>query len=137
MIVSKPRVGGDGNDAIFDMVHGLYRKSLFNPVDSGTVEELRRLEVEIGRRFATEEALMERTDFPDAARHRRQHREIMDSIAQLIARVAEGGRVAFRADMPSLTILILEHTLKEDRPLNVHLRARNGEMVRPLGMVLH
>lgn len=137
MIVSKPRGCDDGHDAIFDMVQRLYRKSLFNPVDSGTLEDLRRLETEIGRTFAAEEAQMERTKFPGAARHRCQHREIMDNIARLIACVAEGGRAAFRAEMPSLTILILEHTLKEDRPLTVHLRARGGETGRPLGMALH
>lgn len=137
MIVSKPQGCDDGSDTIFDMVQRLYRKCLFSALDSGTLEELRRLEMQIGRTFATEEAQMERSKFPDAARHRRQHREIMDGIGQLIARVTESGRAAFRADMPSLTILILEHTLKEDRPLTVHLRARNGEMGRPLGMVLH
>lgn len=137
MIVSKPQGCDDGADTIFDMVQRLYRKCLFNPVDTGTLEDLRRLEVGIGRTFATEEAQMERSKFPDAARHRRQHREIMDSIAQLIARVTEGGRAAFRTEMPSLAILILEHTLKEDRPLTVHLRARHGETGRPLGMVLH
>lgn len=127
----------DPGVALFERVQGLYRACLFQPVDSGTLDGLRGLEAELAGRFAAEDAMMDRSRFPDAAAHRAAHEAILRALAVLMRAVEQQQAGAFRHGMPDLAFIILDHTLRDDRRLGDHLRHRCGASASPVGLARH
>lgn len=130
-------VGRAGHDALFDHVDQLYRTGLLQPVGAWTVEALHALGDELRRRFGTEDALMARSGYPDAERHRCAHVVLLGGLGALAERLDRGEHAQFRSRLPDFLHQLLTHKIRDDGRLLRHLSVGRMEPARALGVVLH
>lgn len=77
------------------------------------------------RHFSAEEALMEKTKYPELASHRLEHQELLGQLEQLQQEIADGPFVSSVTFPEFLDKCLVAHTKGTDQKYSEHLNA-NG-----------
>ena len=75
--------------------------------------------------FSTEEQLMKKHDYPDLAKHHKEHRLLLLYLVDLVEVVSSGENLSFYSDYDVSTDWALTHIYECDKSLGAFLNSRN------------
>jgi len=91
--------------------------------------DLKRLLVELveftSMHFSTEEGLMKEHDYPELAKHHKEHRILLRHLNHLVTAVSAGEYPTFYSDYDISSDWALNHISEFDRDLGIFLNSRN------------
>lgn len=102
------------HQVIMDCLNQLHEVMMSGRMNEDAAPLIDHLVSLAGEHFATEERLMESTQFPDLADHRAKHQALSQKVREFIARHEKGDRAAYSQFMFFLRGWMTRHMLNED-----------------------
>ena len=107
---------------LFDLVNDLNAATLLDFGDESTTAALNRILTYVTTHFATEEALMLRTDYPNSECHRSIHRDFAAAAQDLVRQQARGEGMTIGQLAAFMEEWLETHIAEEDLLLIRHVR---------------
>jgi hemerythrin len=114
------------HQALYILVNDLNADSLLRDSRAHASHALARILRYATTHFATEEALMSRSSYPDAERHMSIHREFAEKATQMVAEHDAGAGMSVRELAAFMEQWLETHIGEEDKRLVEHVRARRS-----------
>jgi hemerythrin len=103
------------HQTIMQLLNELHEEMMNGKVNEVLAPLINKLVSLSREHFATEETLMDSTQFPGLADHRANHQELSRKVGEFIARQETGDRAAYSQFMYFLREWITRHMEKEDQ----------------------
>jgi hemerythrin-like metal-binding protein len=103
------------HQVIMERLNELHEEMVDGNVNEAVSPLIRDLVSLAAEHFATEEKLMEATEFPGLADHRAKHREVSQKVGEFLARHEQGDKAAYSQIMYFLRNWITHYMQKDDR----------------------
>jgi len=116
---------------LFALVNDLNATTLIEPDEDATAAALNRILSYVTTHFATEEALMVRTDYPNIGCHRSIHNEFAAAAQDLVDKRARGEGMTIAQLATFMEQWLETHITEEDLLLIEHVRASDLRRSEP------